>query len=509
MKYKIILLSLTFIAVTIMGQPIKNKFTHFTEKEGLSSNVVNCLMQDHLGYIWIGTSNGVTRYDGYEFNNFTVVPKDSNFLQIPLTTSLYEDSKGNIWIGSIGGVTKYDRTKNSFKLFSFSEFFQKYNTTSVISDMQETSDGNILCSTLEFHFLDIKNGLFIIDTESNTVKEIDVVNDDSTKALSQILPLGNDKFLISGEKGIGEFDYNRNYIKWYPFKKTPFVLSFVQDEINNLWLGTYNNGPIYYNVKDSTYKEYPVFNNQSINYDYSAIYKIIYDQKKNLYFATNQGLMYFNAKTKELSVSEINVQNPTSLHSANLTDILLDNSGSLWIANNDAGVSKYDIVKNNFQAYTAKLVDKNSITPGWVSTVFEYNENEIWLKSAIGIIVKFNPKEETFKRIALPNNFEIFTILRTSKGKILYGGSNGFYSVDPIKWKFEKFNLPIDMSENLVFSSVEVNKKTIWFGTLTGLFIYDEINGATTNIDFSALGIGEAGSNSARVLTEDKAKNIW
>ncbi|MCB0752989.1 MAG: hypothetical protein KDC52_16070, partial [Ignavibacteriae bacterium] len=156
MKYKIILLSLTFIAVTIMGQPIKNKFTHFTEKEGLSSNVVNCLMQDHLGYIWIGTSNGVTRYDGYEFNNFTVVPKDSNFLQIPLTTSLYEDSKGNIWIGSIGGVTKYDRTKNSFKLFSFSEFFQKYNTTSVISDMQETSDGNILCSTLEFHFLDIK-----------------------------------------------------------------------------------------------------------------------------------------------------------------------------------------------------------------------------------------------------------------------------------------------------------------------------------------------------------------
>ena len=102
--------------------------------------------------------------------NFSVVPKDTNFLQLPLTTSLYEDSKGNIWIGSVGGVTKYDRGKNSFKLFSFSQFAQKYNREFVIWDMQETSDGNILCSAVDFHYFNIKNGLFLINTKSNYSK---------------------------------------------------------------------------------------------------------------------------------------------------------------------------------------------------------------------------------------------------------------------------------------------------------------------------------------------------
>jgi len=104
LKYKILSAVLLIVASVLNGQTIKNKFTHFTEQDGLSSNVVKCIMQDHLGYIWIGTGNGITKYDGYKFENFTVAPKDTNFLQLPLTTSLYEDSKGNIWIGSVGNM---------------------------------------------------------------------------------------------------------------------------------------------------------------------------------------------------------------------------------------------------------------------------------------------------------------------------------------------------------------------------------------------------------------------
>ncbi|MBK7105127.1 MAG: GHKL domain-containing protein [Ignavibacteriae bacterium] len=509
MKSQKYIVIIWFIISQLYSQQIKDKFTHFTEQDGLSSNVVRCIMQDHLGYIWIGTSNGVTRYDGYEFKNFTVVPTDTNFLQEPLTTSLYEDSKGNIWIGSVGGVTKYDRTQNSFRLFSFSNFSQKYQRLFAIFDMVETTDGNILCGTIDFHYLSLKNSLFLIDTKSNSVKEIQPVNDDSTKAIAQISVLGNDKYLISGEKGIAEYDYGKNYVKWYPFKEQTVVISFLQDDNDNLWLGTYYNGLIYYNVKDSTYKDFSVFNkylNENKSFD---INKITYDQKKNLYLATNYGLMYFNIKTKELSVSEVNPQNNSALHSPNINDVILDNSGSIWIANGDAGISKYDIVKNNFQAHTGKVDDNNSISPGWVSTIFEYKENEIWLKSDRATIVKFNPNEGTFKREVLPKNFEIFNIIKTSKGKILLGGSNGFYEVDPIKWKFEKLRLPIDMGNNLVLTALEVNNNTIWFGTATGLNIYNELNETTTNINFEVLGIGDATSNSVTVLTKGKDGNIW
>lgn len=509
MTYKILSAVLLIAASVLNGQAIKNKFTHFTEKDGLSSNVVKCIMQDHLGYIWIGTGNGITKYDGYKFDNFAVAPKDTNFLQLPLTTSLYEDSKGNIWIGSVGGVTKYDRSKNSFALFSFSQFAQKYNREFVIWDMKETKEGNILCCTVDYLFNSIKTGLFLIDTKSSEIKEIDFKNDDSTRALIQITLLGNNKFLISGEKGIAEYDYNRNSIKWYPFKKQILVITFLQDANNNLWLGTYHNGLIYYNVKDSTYKDFPVFSEILKKNKNLVINKIVYDQKKNLYLATNQGLMYFNIKTKELSVSEINPQNPSALHSPTLNNILLDNSGSIWIASEGAGISKYDLVKNNFQANTAKVDDKNSIQPGWVSTIFEYNENELWLKSTSEAIVKFNPQTETFKRESLPKNFELFHTLRTSKGKILLAGSNGFYVVDPKKWEFEKLKLPVDLSNNVVFTAIEVDNKSIWFGSVTGLYIYDEISGVITNIDFNTLEIGNVASSQVNILIKDKKENIW
>jgi serine phosphatase RsbU (regulator of sigma subunit)/ligand-binding sensor domain-containing protein len=506
-KFLSILICLIF--TSNYSQPITNKFIHFTEKDGLPSNNINCIMQDHLGYIWIGTSNGVTRYDGYEFKNFTIAPNDTNFLQQPLTFSLYEDSKGYIWIGSVSGVTKYDRNKKTFKLYSISKYSQKYDRTLLISNMMETSNGNIICTVTDYHYLNIKNGLFLIDTKSNEITEINISSVDSTNNLFQISQLGNDKYLCAGIKGIGVYDLNKNSIYWYPFRKQIAVISFLQNGNDSLWLGTYYYGLIHHNIKDSTYTTFPAFNKFINNENPLIISKVIYDQKKNLLLATNKGLMLFNVRTNEISVSGADPQNPAALHSLDLRDILLDNSGSIWIASNGSGVSKYDIVKNNFQAYTAKVDDKNSIQPGWVSTIFEYNENELWLKSAAESIVKFNPATETFKVMSLPKNFELFHVLRTSNGKILFAGSNGFYVVDPIKWEFTKLKLPIDLKDNLVFTAIEVDNKTIWFGTLTGLYIYDENSGAITNIDFKTLGIGDVASNQVNLLTKDKKENIW
>ena len=239
-------------------------------------------MQDHLGYIWFGTSNGISKYDGYDFANFTIAPNDTNFLQLPLTSSLYEDSKGYIWIGSVGGVTKYDRNKKTFKLYSISNISQKYDRTLLISNMQETNNGNIICAVYDYHYLNIKNGLFLIDTKSNEIKEINVSNDDSTNNLFQISPLGSDKYLCAGIKGIGVYDLNKNSINWYPFRKQIPVITFLQDGNDGLWLGTYNNGIIHYNVKDSTYKTFPSFNKLISDENPLFIHKVIYDQKKNL-----------------------------------------------------------------------------------------------------------------------------------------------------------------------------------------------------------------------------------
>ncbi|MCB0730247.1 MAG: SpoIIE family protein phosphatase [Ignavibacteriae bacterium] len=508
MKNKLIFLALLLISYQIIGQPIKNKFIHFTEKDGISSNEVNSIIQDHLGYIWIGTSNGVTKYDGYEFVNFTIVPNDTNFLQLPLISSLYEDSKGNIWIGSVDGVTKYDRDNESFKLFSLSPFGLKQERTLLVTSMQETLEGNILCSVRDFYWNDLKNALYLIDTKNNLIEENSISNMDSTDTIFDIKFAGHNQFFIAGWKGFAKYDLNKNVLNWYPFKKHIPVISLLKNDNDKLWLGTWGNGLIEYNLNDSTYADFASVN--SLNSDSPlGIMKMVYDQKKNLLLATNKGLIHFNTLTNNISISEIDTKNPSALHSINLNDIYIDNSGSIWIATNGAGVSKYDILKNNFRAYISKVDDKNSIPPGWVSAIFEFKENELWLKSNRGTLIKFNPQTEIFKRETIPNNFEIFEILKTSTGKILLVGGGAVYKLDPQKWIFERLLLPEELNNNVILSALEVNSNTIWFGSSNGLYIYDQKNSATTKIDFKTLGIGDSYTNQIDILIKDKNGNIW
>ena len=95
------------------------KFDHLTIEHGLSNNRIRCILQDKLGYIWIGTYDGLNRYDGYEFKIYRNDPADSTSLTSNWITALFEDSTGDLWISTMGGgLNKFDREKERFIPFS-------------------------------------------------------------------------------------------------------------------------------------------------------------------------------------------------------------------------------------------------------------------------------------------------------------------------------------------------------------------------------------------------------
>ncbi|MCB0751006.1 MAG: hypothetical protein KDC52_05995, partial [Ignavibacteriae bacterium] len=508
MKTKILLFLLLCTIYNIGAQTINNSFTHFTQKDGLPSNSTGAILQDHLGYIWIGTNNGLSRYDGYEFLNFEPIPNDTNYLPLPLITDLFEDSNGDIWIGAIGGLIKYKRERNSFKLYSLGEFEQKEDRTFGISDIVETESGDILFSVVDMFYRNIRNGLYLFDSKTEKIDVLKMSNTDSTNTFFQIENMGNNEFLVGGFEGLAEFKLNEKKIKWFPFKENKNVTSFLKDLNNQIWLGTYNNGLIKYNLNDSNYTQYSIINRETKNYS-SIIESIINDENNNLLITSNLGFTIFDTSTKEIRTAEINPQNPTALHSNSLFNIILDNSGSIWLTSDDAGISKYDLVRNNFRSYTPNVNDPNSITPGWVNAIFELNENELWFHSYTRSISRFDRRNEIFKSSALPTDFEIFDILKDSKGDILLGGSNGIYKLDAGKWKFKIMEIPIDLNDNVVLTLFEGENNTLWFGTYQGLYIYAPMSNATTKIDFVTLGIGNTASNQIHKIIQDKQKNIW
>ncbi len=91
-------------------------FDYFSQEDGLPNNQVQCIYQDRRGWIWLGTSQGVSRFDGYRFVNFIHNPADSSSLSGSLVRVIFEDSRGNLLIGTEnGGLNVWDREKENFR----------------------------------------------------------------------------------------------------------------------------------------------------------------------------------------------------------------------------------------------------------------------------------------------------------------------------------------------------------------------------------------------------------
>ncbi len=107
------LYALVFL-ITLSFSQNNTRFEKFSTEQGLSQNSIMRLLQDSRGILWIGTFDGLNRYDGYQFKIFRNIPGDSTSLSNNKILSICEDKSGNIWIGTYGGELNKLPMQNNF-----------------------------------------------------------------------------------------------------------------------------------------------------------------------------------------------------------------------------------------------------------------------------------------------------------------------------------------------------------------------------------------------------------
>lgn len=123
-------------------QPEKIKYP-----KNLSQNQVNCILQDHKGYLWIGTKDGLNRYDGYQIIVYSHDPFDTTSLSNNFVTAVLEDSQQRIWVGTLQGLNLLDRTKNVFRRILSDTAKSNGLSYNDVRDIAEDLRGNILVAT--------------------------------------------------------------------------------------------------------------------------------------------------------------------------------------------------------------------------------------------------------------------------------------------------------------------------------------------------------------------------
>jgi ligand-binding sensor domain-containing protein len=284
-------------------------FTNFTTKNGLCSNSVGSIIQDKAGNILLGTSSGICKYDG---NKFTKHPVPDT-LRI---TCMLEDTEGNLWFGTGGnGIYRYNgKTLDNF-LNSNKQEYNLGNNNQLILDILQDKNGNIWFSSW--------NGGGVWRYDGKEFKNF-LPSADYYKA-------NQDKRNFNNPQSTFEISSSTTYSPSQDHITDDMIFSMTEDNLGNIWFATRNHGICRYNGKTFT----SLGRNEGFNS--GGAIAIVQDDKNSFWITTADiGVWYYDGKTfKNFTENDGLVNNA-------VMSVLKDKNGNLWFGTKWFGLSRYD-----------------------------------------------------------------------------------------------------------------------------------------------------------------------
>jgi ligand-binding sensor domain-containing protein len=346
-KRLLFLLLLGSGCIPLWPAPVANyRFMHITGREGLPHQQVEALMQDDKSRLWIGTRNGLSRYDGYGIISYFNQADNPHSLSQNFVRTIFQDSKKRIWIGTYKGICMYRPATDDFQCYELSG--------SVIASIVETSSGKIICGGAQLYMLDEETGEFVMYPRQDSEFIISMVIDPK------------DRLFISTNRSLFYYDaafskitridpaYFSDFITGYDG-----IIPLFFDSKGQLWIG--RNGKGVMNIHPETGKTV-LYNAAQISD--GTVRTITEDERGRIWLGTEKGLTILDTDgTMEIIQQDFVGKN--KLNDNAIYTILCDCNGNIWIGTYFGGINV--LLKNNEQfhwieaGYDAKNVKGKAV----------------------------------------------------------------------------------------------------------------------------------------------------
>jgi serine phosphatase RsbU (regulator of sigma subunit)/ligand-binding sensor domain-containing protein len=389
---------LIFLFLTINILPQNNLvFEHYSVQNGLPNPTVYELLQDQYGFLWIGTGDGLCRYDGYEFKVYKNNPNDSTSLPSNTVLSMIEDSEGDLWLGGIGLFAKYNRKTGTFIPLAIDR--GAIIGTIQIWELFEDSKNRIWIGTRN-------HGVYLFNKEQNIAQ---IINKAEKKTqidwgwVFSIIESHDGKILATdSQTGIFVFDDQDSVFNNYANLTIPnfkFNVSLFEDEYNRFWL-TGGSGVRMIDPVTNKIKNINIFNADKTVIKDSTTFNILSDQNGYLWLGCiSEGLYRYNPVTGESIHYKPNTNISGSINGNQVLSIYEDNFGILWVGTINSGLNKVDPKKeplNNYQLPSD--IKENNINSDQINAVAvdEINRDIIWMGTGNLGLIKYDRKNKQF-----------------------------------------------------------------------------------------------------------------
>jgi ligand-binding sensor domain-containing protein/serine phosphatase RsbU (regulator of sigma subunit) len=432
-----------FIAPIVKSQTYN--FNHYSLKDGLIQSNVNDILQDKKGYIWFASDGGLSKFNGQSFKNYST----SDGLSEAAVNSICEDDEGQLWIGHSYGKLSY---QNGNKFVDFP--LDVKEKPSRICDITKDKNGNIWIGT-------IGSGVIKLNPKTKKIKVYGINEKlDDQVFITYVDALGKIWFIT--DIGVKYYDAQTDSFIFFKPKGFPFYdyTCMTQDHAGNYWFGSYNQGLVKFNPKDSAFTKF----NEAQGLKSNFIVSLLPAENNTVWVGTWQGGIARIQNDEIIAITDNN-----GLKNNKLRSLFVDRENTLWAGMQDEGVTQFKGFK--FIHFGKNDGLKNAI----VNSVTQDVEGNYWLGTNEGIEIVSLDKNYAYKKfqhIDLNNDLgnNLVTSFCKQGHKIYVSTFKGDIGVFDGKTKKRIQTLSINRS---LVNDLAIIDNQLWIATSSGLTTYN------------------------------------
>ncbi len=475
-----VVFSTCFFSISVKPQQNQIKFERISIEQGLSQSKVFALLQDHKGFVWVGTQDGLNKYDAYSFTVYRHRIEDTTSLSDNYVWSLCEDHTGALWIGTNGGgLNLFDRATEQFIRFT-----------------HDPNDSTSLSDNYVWTIFEDRAGTLWIGTRFGGLNRFDR----TTRKFTRYMHDPKDPASLS-------FNY---------------IMAIHEDRKNNLWIGTNGGGLDKFDRTTEKFRHYRVDPKTPGSLAENRVWAVYEDLYGMLWVGTNNaGLQRYIPSEDKFIQYKNDPKDPYSVSSNWIKLIFEDSSGRLWIGTNN-GLDLYNREDDHFTVFRNDPLDEKSLSNNAVNASTVDQTGIIWLGTYGGGLNKHDPNKEKFRHydrsVSDPNSIggnQIVSIFEDHEGLIWIGtDENGLDRLDRKTNKFTHYlhreGDPASLGHNRVLAIYEDRENTLWIGTRGGgLSRFNRSTNTFTNFKLDKENPNSPVNNIIYLILEDKKGNLW
>lgn len=403
------------------------RFIHITQEQGLSSDTVLAIAEDHRGFMWIGTDDGLNRFDGHEFATYHPREDEPQSLGHSRVQALAVDPEGVLWIGTSGGLDRYDPETDTF--------------------------------------INIE-----IEAEGLTGRSAHVVHS---------LHQGRSGQLWVGlERGIGRLAPDGRSVKRYSKNDLPRVKAMQEDRDGRLWIGGDGSGLGVFDPQTERFEAGPPIAEVTAT-PAQEIYALCEDSDGMLWIGSHGGLDRYDPQTGRFDRLRHDPDDPNSLSSNYIDAVLEDRNGLIWVGTDSGGLELIDRETLSITHVPHVPRVPSALSSDVVRTLFENSKGDIWIGTFRGGISFFNSTFGAFTHVQSQpgesphlTNDQVLSFFEEDDGRLWVGTEDGLNLLDAAgrriaSWRHDSREAD-SLSAKAVLTVTRDSRGDLWAGTYFG-----------------------------------------